>query len=377
MEKPRRILMLNYEFPPLGGGAATATLNLLKQLSGRKELEIDLITSSVGEYRKEKFSENINIYFLDIGKKGRIHDQSEKDLLIYTWKAFCLARKLKKENSYSLVHAFFGIPCGFIAMFLGRPYIVSLRGSDVPFYSEKYKWLDRLIFWWLSRMIWKKANSVVANSQGLKDLALKTDPKRSIGVIYNGVDTEIFRPVEKNDGNFTVISTSRIIKRKGIDLLLKAFVDLSKDKADVRLILVGDGNMKENLEKTAKQSEAREKITFAGAVEREKMSQYYQKADVFVLPSLNEGMSNSLLEAMASGLAIVATDTGGTKELVNSENGVIIEKSSAGSIKEALDKLYKNKDLLQSMKLASRQKAEKMNWQNMAEGYIKIYQEIK
>jgi glycosyltransferase involved in cell wall biosynthesis len=135
--------------------------------------------------------------------------------------------------------------------------------------------------------------------------------------------------------------------------------------------------MKENLEKTAKQSEARGRITFAGAVEREKMSQYYQKADVFVLPSLNEGMSNSLLEAMASGLAIVATDTGGTKELVNSENGVIIEKSSAGSIKEALDKLYKNKDLLQSMKLASRQKAEKMNWQNMAEGYIKIYQEIK
>jgi glycosyltransferase involved in cell wall biosynthesis len=69
--------------------------------------------------------------------------------------------------------------------------------------------------------------------------------------------------------------------------------------------------------------------------------------------------------------------TGGTKELVNSENGFIIEKSSVESIKEALDKLYKDRDSLQSMKLASRQKAEKMNWQTMAEGYIKIYQKIK
>lgn len=373
----KRILVLNYEFPPLGGGAATATFNLLKQLSSREDLKIDLITSSVGEYKEEKFSENINVYFLNIGKNGRVHDQSQKDLLVYAWKAFELARKLKKEKKYDLIHAFFGVPCGFIAMFLKIPYVVSLRGSDVPFYSEKYKWLDKLFFWWLSRIIWRKAQKVIANSEGLKQLALKTNKNQKIGVIYNGVDTKMFFPAEKSENDFTVISTSRIIKRKGIDFLVDGFIKFSENKNNAKLLLIGDGEMKSELELKIKKARLEDKIIFTGAAERARMPEYYRQADVFVLPSLNEGMSNSLLEAMASGLAVIATDTGGTGELVNSENGVIIEKSSAESIRTALDKLYSNKNLLRSMKLSSRQKAEGMSWEAMAEGYGKIYREIK
>jgi hypothetical protein len=79
----RRILMLNYEFPPLGGGAGNATFYLLKEFSKNKNIKIDLITSSVDQYREEKFSENINIHFLDIGKKGELHNQSLKNLLSF------------------------------------------------------------------------------------------------------------------------------------------------------------------------------------------------------------------------------------------------------------------------------------------------------
>ena len=73
--------MLNYEFPPLGGGAGNATYYLLKEFSKYDDIEIDFVTSSIDEFKEEKFSKNITIYYLDIGKKGNLHYQSNKNLL--------------------------------------------------------------------------------------------------------------------------------------------------------------------------------------------------------------------------------------------------------------------------------------------------------
>jgi len=201
----KNILMLNYEFPPLGGGAANATFFLLKQFSNRENLKIDLITSSIASEKVENFSKNINIHYLDIGKKGNLHYQSQKDLLKYSFKAYKYAKKLIKKQKYDLCHAFFGIPSGFIAMKLKRkfnlPYIVSLRGSDVPFYNKRFHLLDKLIFKRLSKKIWRKSTTTIANSKGLKTLALDTNPKQDIKVIYNGVDTAKFKTQKKVKNN--------------------------------------------------------------------------------------------------------------------------------------------------------------------------------
>jgi glycosyltransferase involved in cell wall biosynthesis len=87
-------------------------------------------------------------------------------------------------------------------------------------------------------------------------------------------------------------------------------------------------------------------------------------------------MSNSLLEAMASGLAVIATDVGGTKELVDNSNGVIVEKESVEDIYNALEKLYKDKNMLKKMGEISREKTENMTWGNMADSYLKLYEDI-
>jgi len=131
--KKLKVLILNYEYPPLGGGAATATKNLLKQYSKKDDIEVDLITSSVGEERVEQFSKNINIYFLDIKKRGELHNQSKINLLRYSFQALFKARKLDREKDYDVIHALFVYPCGFLAMLIDDDYIVSLRGSGVPF----------------------------------------------------------------------------------------------------------------------------------------------------------------------------------------------------------------------------------------------------
>ncbi len=371
-----RILILNYEFPPLGGGAGNATYYLLKEFAKEADLKIDLVTSSVDSFGIEKFSDNINIHFLDIGKKGNLHYQSNKDLLSYSWKAYWYSKKLMKQADYDLCHAFFGIPCGFIAMLLGKPYLVSLRGSDVPFYNKRFYWLDKFVLQYVSKIIWKKSRVVVANSQGLKNLSLKTDPKQVIAVIYNGIDAEQFCPVAKHSDEFTIISTSRLIKRKGIEYLLSAFIDFKKRYICSRLIIVGDGDLKDDFVNMINASAVEESVEFLGSVKHSNLPDIYRRADVFVLPSLNEGMSNSLLEAMASGLAIVATSTGGTEELVDGVNGIIVNKNSATEIYNALEKLYSNKEVLDKMKVASREKSLAINWTNIMHKYLRIYEQI-
>ena len=140
----KKILILNYEFPPLGGGAANATYYLLKEFSKFPDLELDLVTSSVDKFRIEQFAPNIRIHYLDINKKGNLHYQSIKDLLTYSWKSLKYCKKLKQEAKFDLIHAFFSSPCGYIAMKLKIPYIVSLRWR-VPISFDTFSTLQLIL----------------------------------------------------------------------------------------------------------------------------------------------------------------------------------------------------------------------------------------
>jgi L-malate glycosyltransferase len=359
-----RILMLNYEFPPIGGGASNAIYHVLREFS-EKDLEIELITSSAGTYAEERFSKNIMLYRLDVGKKSH-HYQSAKETLLWSLKTMRLMPKLLKKN-YDLCHCWFGWPPGFFG-YLHRkrlPYVVSLRGTDVPGFNPRTKVLDKLVFKSLSRKIWGAAGSVVANSEGLKKLANYTW-KGKIEIIPNGVDTEKFHPGKKK-GRFTLLAVSRLIERKGLNYIIDAMPFIK----DVRLVIAGDGPEMQSLKSRAKSLGVSDKVNFLGKVEHDRLPQVYRQADIFILPSIHEGMSNTLLEAMASGLPVIVTDTGGTKELVK-DNGIIIRKKSSDDIKKAVTKLFDEK-LRKRYSANSRKMAEQHSWKKVADKYRELY----
>jgi L-malate glycosyltransferase len=359
--------MLNYEFPPLGGGAGNACYYLLKEFSHDNDLTVDLVTSSVGKFKKEKFSQNITIHYLDIQKKGSLHYQSNKDIAMYYFKAYGYCKKLVIANKYDIAHAFFGFPSGYIAMKLGLTYIVSLRGSDVPFYNKRFYWLDKFIFKRLSKKIWKRSKATIANSQGLKQMALKNSPKQKISVIYNGIDIKEFKPEDKTKNKrLTIISTGRLIQRKGYQYLIPALKNL-----DVKLQLIGDGNLDDELKKLARQNNI--DVDFLGKKLHKDIAKHLQKADVFCLPSLNEGMSNSVLEAMACGLPVIVTDVGGSRELVN-ENGFVVKKASVSALRKAIERFLNRPELVKEMGLKSRKIAEGMSWKSASKQYRRMYE---
>ncbi len=372
-----KVLMLNYEFPPLGGGAANANFFLLREFAKKKSLEIDLVTSSVNKFRKEKFSKNITLHRLNIGKnKNNFHYQTNRDLIIYSVKAYLYSRKLVKRNNYDLIHAWFGVPCGFIAFLLGKPYLVALRGSDVPFYNLRFKFLDKLIFKRLSKFIWKKAELVVANSEGLKNLAQKTAPKQKVEIIYNGVDTNFFKPRRSIFKKNVILFVGRLIKRKGINYLLEAFSRISSERRKSwQIYLVGEGPEKNNLKNLTKRLKIVSQVKFLGRKNKKELIEIYNQAKVFALPSLNEGMSNTILEAMACGLPIIATNVGGSEELIK-DNGFIVPRANVIAIKEKLKEYLESEKLIRGHSSRSRRFVQEMEWGKVGKKYFLLYKNI-
>lgn len=381
-----RVLFFNYEYPPLGGGAANATFCILHEYAKIPDLIVDLVTSSVdNNYHQEKIGENISIHKIPIGKNEKnLHFQSQKDLLVYAWKAYFFSKKLVRKNKYALTHSFFTVPCGIVSLLLKKrykiPYIISLRGSDVPGYSDRFPFIYAL-FKPIFRLIWKKAYAVISNSEGLKQLALKTDPKQKIGIIYNGIDTEKFQPNNnlKNKDKFIITpGASRITDRKGLNYLIEAIKKLSEKYPQIYLEIMGDGNAREKLETLTESLNLKDKVKFLGRIPREEIAPYYQRASVFVLPSFNEGMSNAMLEALAVGLPIITTDTGGAKELVKEgENGYIIKTRDVDDIVGKIEILINNPELKNKLGEASRARALEMSWEKVAEKYYEEYEKIR
>jgi glycosyltransferase involved in cell wall biosynthesis len=382
-----KILFLNYEYPPLGGGAGNATAYLLKEYAKMPDLEVHLVTSSVdAEEHHLTISERIFVHSLPIGKDTRtLHFQSIFDVLRYSWSGYRFAKKLLSEGHFDAIHAFFSVPCGVQASLLGRqfklPYIVSLRGADVPGYSERFTALY-IILRPIIRRVWKRAAAVVSNSAGLRELALETNDRQEILIIPNGVDTEEFRPAEtkERDGYVRILCVSRLTPRKGIRYLIQAMkLLLAKDASrKAELWIVGEGDEMAALTQSAGELGVASQVKFFGRVEHSKLAAYYQTADIFCLPSLNEGMSNTLLEAIASGMPIVATVTGGTEELVtDGENGLFVKQRSAEDLAEKLERLISDEALRERFGRASRVQAETMSWKNVADRYIALYRKSK
>lgn len=366
-----KILMLNYEFPPLGGGAANANKHILERMSDIEGLKIDLVTSSKEDYIEEDLSEDITIYRLDVSKED-IHHWTQLEILRYYFKGLWKSRKLGKENDYDLIHAWFGFPCGLMALMLRKPYLVSLRGSDVPGYNERFS-LQYILLKPVIKRVWKKAEKVIANSKGLKELAEETyDP--GIEVIPNGVETDRFHPSEEakgTDKELKLICVARLIPRKRISDILKSIESLDYAK----LTLIGEGPEEEELKDLARRLDIDDRVEFKGYIPHEEISKFYRNSDLFVMPSLNEGMSNTVLEAMASGLPIITTQTGGTDELIE-DNGVIVPEKKPGAISDAIKSYREHPEKLRSDGQKSSSTVEEFNWSAVAEEYCKVYSEI-
>jgi phosphatidylinositol alpha-1,6-mannosyltransferase len=374
-----RILMLDNEFPPLGGGTGVVNYHLLKELARYPEITVDLVTSSRTRecYERERFAERITIYKVPVDNRN-IHHSTNVELLRYTWRGLALCRKLLRAAPYDLSFAFAGVPAGAMSYALrlrwGLPYIVSLQGPDVPGFEARYNYLYPALKP-LLRRVWRDAHAVLAISREHRELARRTLPGLAIPIIYNGVETDVFAPRREASAALRLLCVGRLIERKGQQHLLRAFAQLCArfPGQGLQLSLVGTGDNEQPLRRLAAELGVAGRVDFTGFVDRDGMPAVYNRADIFVLPSESEGMSIALLEAMASGLPVVVTATGGTDELVTPElNGLVVPWADVGRLAEALARLVAQPELRAAMGERSRERARAFAWDEIARQYVEL-----
>lgn len=370
--------MLNYEFPPIGGGAANAHRCLLQQYAGSRDLVVDVLTSAPKPgFFKESFADNITIYKVGLHKK-QLHFWRKTEVIEWLFKAQFQYRKLLRENDYDLAHAFFGFPTGWLCYRSTKelPYIISLRGSDVPGEHARFK-LDYKILSPVFKAIWKKAAVLVTPSEGLKNRALKFLPSVAIDVIPNGVDLERFKPAESENKSNTLrlLTVGRLSVTKRVEILIDAVEIMHRQGCKVHFKIIGGGQMLPKLKQIVSEKNLANIIELTGRIDAEHIPQIYQQNDIFISASMQEGMSNAMLEATASGLPIITTRCEGVDELI-ADNGIIVNNAEAREIADTIRKLADDRQLYKKMAVAAKTQAQKFTWDKVASQYIELYHKI-
>jgi len=381
------VLILNYEFPPMGGGAGHASYELAKRLVN-DGYQVDVLTSGMDDTLLEESVDGINVSRVRSRRKG-IHNSGLLGALSYVFAAIPRCRQLLQNRRYDVVHYYFGLPTGMLMLLVPEirklPSVVSLRGSDVPGYDQDNLIL-RCMHFILSpatRYIWRRARKVLANSEELRRLAERVPTGRSIGVIRNGVDLDMFEPCRRAEvahkagtAPLRIATVARLIPRKGLEHLLNAVEEL-RDPC-IQLSIYGAGSHAEQLKDLVVALGLQNQVNFAGFKDRAQLPNAYQTADIFVLPSVSESCSMALLEAMASGLPVIATSVGGNVELVaNGVNGFLVPPADPAALAGAIRRMASDPARRSEMGVQSRRLASQYyDADVVADRYKNVYKEI-
>lgn len=277
--------------------------------------------------------------------------------------------------NYDIVHAHWLIPQGIVQSFFKKPYIVTGHGGDVTS-------LNKGIFRRLKIRCLKRATRITVVSEDLKNKVWELLPERDVSVISMGVDTSKFgKQYYAHDyfgqGNKKVILfVGRLAEKKGVSFLIEAIKEI-----DALLVIAGDGPLRENLEKKA--VALSNKVMFLGAKTHEELKTIYASADIFAAPSITtkggdkEGLPTVIMEAMASGLPVVASDSGGISQLIrNGENGLLCEEKNVRQLIENIRILLENEEYYQKIVENGKKTIEQYDYTFIAKRFSRLIHSV-
>lgn len=274
----------------------------------------------------------------------RIKEKKIRVFLVPFLFASLYVHLFKLLPQFDVVHAHWLIPQGIVQSFFKKAYIVTGHGGDVTS-------LNKGLLRKLKIRCLKRAKAVTVVSEHLKKKVQELVPEIEPDVISMGVDIgkfgkKYYKPDYFGQGNKKVVLfVGRLAEKKGVTYLIEAMRDI-----DALLVIVGDGPLRGELEKQA--LGMKDKVVFLGAKAHEELKTIYASADVFVAPSITakngdqEGIPTTIMEAMASGLLVIATKTGGISDIINNYiNGILVEEKNSEQIADAIKQIFRENNL--------------------------------
>lgn len=285
-------------------------------------------------------------------------------------------------EQYDLVDVHYAYPDGVagqrLAQEMRKPFVISLRGSDIHVLTRFPK-RRRLI-----QEMLRQASAIVAVSKALKREAetLGADLGK-IHVIPNGVDTTIFFPWDQGEARhrlgwpldaYVVLSVGRLVPVKGFDLLIRAIKEVrARLKKTVRCYIVGEGESRPTLEREIKRLRLEKEIILSGRILPQDLPLWYSAADLFCLLSHSEGCPNVVLESLACGTPVVATDVGGVPEMVREgATGLFMKSRNEEEVAYQIEKALKikwNQDAIRKSETVQ-------DWSEVARAHMQLLDKV-
>jgi L-malate glycosyltransferase len=347
-----RICILGH-YPPHIGGVSSHTYLLSKQLRERGD-EVYILTYPHPDVK--------NVDGIKVETAPSPNIKGFRGFFFFITATFKLM-SMVRQYDINLIHAHFLIPPGLIGVLvgsiLGKKTVVTAHGSDLLIQVKK-PLLQPII-----KFVLKRADYVLVVNTALKEkvLELGINPDK-VYVTPNAVNTHKFNPknleipadIKLNTDKPTILFVGNLVKQKGVKYLLEAKKQMNRD---AELLIVGDGPLRGAMEDIV-EKEGINDVVFTGA--RRDVEKIMPSAQVLVLPSVSEGFPITILEALSSGLPVVATRVGGVSDILDQKVGIIVEPSDPTSLAKAVDKILKNDELRNSMKVAARKRALKYSF---------------
>jgi glycosyltransferase involved in cell wall biosynthesis len=357
-----KIAMLVNEFPPKKvGGVGISTYNTALFLSKRGH-EIHVLTVLEGELPENSIEERFHVHRIT-WKKVKVLGN-----LLFSAE---IIKKLKEVNP-DIVHIqglWIGIPGYLAKKILHIPYVVTGHGSDIYLQS-------RLLLNLRSKPVLRSADARIALTDDMRK-KIKNICKRDAFVVPNGINLEVFgnsiklRNIKKEQ---KILFVGSLVPVKGVRYLIESMKAIKNNYSNVKLVIIGDGTEKHELEKLVIEFGLSDCVSFVGKVSNHKISQYMIESDIFVLPSLSEGFGIVLLEAMASGLPIIASNVGGIPSLIqNGVNGFLVEPGNPEKIAEKILFLFNDRETMIKISEGNKKAVEKYDWEKIAVQLEDIY----
>lgn len=375
----RKLLILNYEYPPLGGGGGRVSHSLAKGFAA-KGYHVDVITSKFGELPRFEVVDGIHIYRVPIRGREKLQTATFLSMFSFLFTAFLQGLILCTKNKYQFINTHFVLPTGPLGFLLSKLFhvknILSIHGGDIYDPSKKSsphnsKWLGMSV-----RFLLNQADQIVAQSNNTRQNAIKYyKPNKEIKIVPLSYEPFQFDPLTRDELKLSqdkiyLISVGRVVKRKGFDYLIKSLMFLDKF---VELLIVGDGTERNSLVQLARKMKLQDRVHFLGEISEVEKFQYLINSNIYVLSSLHEGFGIVLQEAMQVGLPIVSTNYGGQVDMiVDGSNGILVEPGDEKALAAAVMQILKKPSLLDLMTSNNLEALSEYKTENIINRYLEL-----
>ncbi len=362
-----RILCINYEYPPVGGGGGVACKGLAEELV-RRGHHIDVVTVGMSDLPKFEIINGVHIYRVNGWRRNRIY-VGTFGMLAMLYPMYAKARELTTQHNYDVNHTHFIVPSGIVSYLLNKktslPYVITAHGSDVPGYNpDRFSLQHDLI-----KFIWKRivscSQTVICCSNYLLKLVSIQESEVNLITIPNG-HTGLEEPSDVTSKENIILVVTRMFKRKGVQYLIEALKGMH---TDWKIMIAGDGPYLDELKKQAATVEAN--IEFLGFLNRQELDDLYRRAKIFLFPSMRENFPMVLIEAMDAGCAVITTHADGCGEVVG-DAALKIAPGNSLEIQDALNHLMNNDSERLRLSNLAKQRAGELTWTSIAHQIEKI-----